>query len=504
MADFFSGLLGIGDEQDPIAAAQRAGMLGIASGLLGAGGPSLMPTSLGAALGTSIMGGRQVAQQSLSDSMTRLQQQQKMREQMELKAALPGIFVDGKPDFGKLQQLVVRFPEMGGKIADALQKSAGPETMQVDVGNEIQIRTKQGDIVARIPKGVAPQAAQRETFSYDKDLGMFVGNLGSVKAAVGPDGQPLSPKSQINLDAPTVAFMTSKFGTTDFSKLTPDQQTAVQMFKNAPNAKDAEDLRIKSQQLADELGIPAPPIYTREQLLTMGPEILKTQGQGGTGGTTTGTTTSGTTTGGQTAPKIDPNVAVTPLNPNEVPLVQSAALPPKTKRELEVARPQTMGAVEYVVNTNRQMRGVIDQLLDPSNTGLNDAFGLGGKLRSAIPGSPAADALAKLEQLGGNLFTEAITAMRNASKTGAAVGSATEREGDKLQNSRAALQQFQSADAARKELQRLRKQLEDAEEGVVNAYNRTYGQSSFRFTAPTTVGPKPGSKSLTDIFKPKE
>jgi hypothetical protein len=481
MADFFSGLLGIGDEQDPVAAAQRAGMLGIASGLLGAGGPSLMPTSLGAALGSSIMGGRQVAQQSLSDSMQRLQQQQKMREQQELKAALPGIFVDGKPDYAKLQQLVVQFPEMGGKIADALQKSAGPETIQVDVGNEVQIRTKQGDIVARIPKGVAPQAAQRETFGYDKDLGMFVGSLGSIKPAIGPDGKPLNPKSQINLDAPTSAFMSSTFGTTDFSRLTPEQQTAVQIFKNAPNAKDAEDLRVKAQQLADETGIPAAPIFTREQLLTLGPNILKMQGQAG--GATGGTTGGATGGEGQAAPRIDPNVAVTPLNPNEVPLVQSAALPQKVKRELELARPQTMGAVEYVVNTNRQMRDTINQLL--TSKGLDDAFGFGGKVRSAVPGSAAADALAKLEQLGGNLFVEAITAMRAASKTGAAVGSATEREGDKLQASRAALQQFQSSEAARKELGRLLKQLEDAEDGVVNAYNRTYGQSSFKFSAPT-------------------
>ena len=199
MADFFSGLLGIGDEQDPMAAAQRAGMLGVASGLLGAGGPSLMPTSLGAALGSSIMGGRQVAQQSLSDSMTRLQQQQKMREQMELKEALPGIFVDGKPDFAKLQQLVVRFPEMGGKIADALQKSAGPETIQVDVGNEVQIRTKQGDIVARIPKGAAPQAAQRETFSLSPEFGVMVGSLGTIRPATLPDGTTLAPKGKISM-----------------------------------------------------------------------------------------------------------------------------------------------------------------------------------------------------------------------------------------------------------------------------------------------------------------
>jgi hypothetical protein len=199
MADFFSGLLGIGDEQDPMAAAQRAGMLGVASGLLGAGGPSLMPTSLGAALGSSIMGGRQVAQQSLSDSMQRLQQQQKMREQQELKAALPGIFVGGKPDYAKLQQLVVQFPEMGGKIADALQKSAGPETIQVDVGNEVQIRTKQGDIVARIPKGAAPQAAQRETFSLSPEFGVMVGSLGTIRPATLPDGTTLAPKGKISM-----------------------------------------------------------------------------------------------------------------------------------------------------------------------------------------------------------------------------------------------------------------------------------------------------------------
>lgn len=199
MADFFSGLLGIGDEQDPIAAAQRAGMLGIASGLLGAGGPSLMPTSLGAALGSSIMGGRQVAQQSLTDSMTRLQQQQKMREQMELKAALPGIFVDGKPDYAKLQQLVVQFPEMGGKIAEALQKSAGPETMQVDVGNEVQIRTKQGDIIARIPKGAAPQAPQRETFTLSPEFGVMVGSLGTIRPATLPDGTTLAPKGKVSM-----------------------------------------------------------------------------------------------------------------------------------------------------------------------------------------------------------------------------------------------------------------------------------------------------------------
>lgn len=488
MADFFSGLLGIGDEQDPIAAAQRAGMLGVASGLLGAGGPSLMPTSLGAALGSSIMGGRQIAQQSLTDSMTRLQQQQKMREQQELKAALPGIFVDGKPDFGKLQQLVVKFPEMGGKIAEALQKSAGPETMQVDVGNEVQIMTKQGQIVARIPKGVAPQAPQRETFQFDKDSGLLVGTLGTIRQAIGPDGQPITARQKIDLDAPTTAFMESAFGTTKYVELTPQQKIVVQQFKNAPNAKDAEDLRIKAQTAADELGITPAPIITKEDILRQLSE----------GGLTSNATPTIKPPQGASAPEINPDLAVKPLNPNEVPLVQSQGITPKQKRELELARPQTMGAVEYVVNTNRQMRDTIKELLDGNN--LDDAFGLGGEARSKVPGSNAANVKSRLEQLGGNLFTEAITAMRNASKTGAAVGSATENEGNKLQASRAAIQQFQSADSARKELGRLLKQLEDAEKGVVNAYTRTYGQSEFRFTEPQFV-PKANRKPLDQIFR---
>ncbi len=128
-------------------------------------------------------------------------------------------------------------------------------------------------------------------------------------------------------------------------------------------------------------------------------------------------------------------------------------IPPKQQAVLIEARPQTQSSVEYVVNTNRAMQNLFSEIL--ASPGLKDAFGLGGETLSKIPGSPAADARAKLERLGGNLFIEAITALRNASKTGAGVGNATEKEGDKLERSRANLQQFQSADAARTELERL-------------------------------------------------
>ena len=485
MADFMSGLLGIGQEEDPSAAAQRAGLLGIASQLLSAGGPSLTPTSLGQALGPAILGGRQMAQQSMTESSARMLQQQKIKEDAQFKQMLPQVFVDGKPDYTKLQQLVSMFPERGRVVADALQKAAGPDTIQVDVGNEIQIRTKQGDIVSRIPKGVAPQAAQRETFTLNPELGILVGTLGSIRPATMPDGTPLLKPNKIALDAPTQAFMQSNFGTTDFTKLAPEQQNIVQIFKNAPSAKDAEQLRVEAAKAADEFGIPVTPIITREQLL---------QGVKPPAGT-------GTTTPQQTqtsAPiTLPPDIASAPLKPNEVPLIQSTVLTPKQKRDLELARPTTMGSVEYVVNTNRQMRDTIKEIL--ANPGFNDAFGLGGETKSKVPGSPAANVRSRLEQLQGNLFVEAITAMRNASKTGAAVGSATEKEGAKLESSRAAIQQFQSSDAARQELTRLLKQLDDAEKSTVNAFNRTYGKTEFNFAPP--AAPTAGNrKPLNAIF----
>lgn len=483
MADFMSGLLGIGQEEDPRAAAQRAGLLGIASQLLSAGGPSLTPTSLGQALGPAILGGRQMAQQSMTESSARMLQQQKQQEEAAFKKMLPEVFVNGKPDYTKLQQLVSMFPERGRVVADALQKAAGPETVQVDLGNVVEIRTKQGDVVARIPKGAAPQAPQRETFSLNPELGVLVGSLGTIRPATLPDGTPLLRPGKITLDGPTQAFMQSKFGTTDFTKLNPDQQNVVQIFKNAPSGKDAEQLRIDAAKAADEFGVPIAPVITREMLL-----------QGATPPTGTATPQQTQTSAPITLP---PDVASAPLKPNEVPLIQSTVLTPKQKRELELTRPATMGSVEYVVNTNRQMRDTITEILN--NPGFNDAFGLGGETKSKVPGSPAANVRSRLEQLKGNLFVEAITAMRNASKTGAAVGSATEKEGDKLEASRAAIQQFQSSESARQELTRLLKQLEDAEKSTVNAFNRTYGKTDFNFAPP--AAPAAGNrKPLNAIF----
>ena len=119
MADFISGLLGMGDDQDPMARAKQAGLLGLGTSLLQAGGPSLTPTSLGQALGQGVMSGQQMSQQTLQQARQQAIQQQMMGTMGE---------VSGGGDVGakiaQLQKMALLDPKNQAaylKIAEQLQ-----------------------------------------------------------------------------------------------------------------------------------------------------------------------------------------------------------------------------------------------------------------------------------------------------------------------------------------------------------------------------------------------
>lgn len=84
MADFISGLLGMGEE-DPMERAKQAGLLGLGASLLQAGAPSLTPTSLGSALGQGVMAGQQMSAQAMQQA----RQQQMQRELMGVMGGAP-------------------------------------------------------------------------------------------------------------------------------------------------------------------------------------------------------------------------------------------------------------------------------------------------------------------------------------------------------------------------------------------------------------------------------
>ncbi|NDB58712.1 hypothetical protein EB001_09720 [bacterium] len=155
-----------------------------------------------------------------------------------------------------------------------------------------------------------------------------------------------------------------------------------------------------------------------------------------------------------------------------VPLIESSAITPKSREQLVLDQPKTTQATEYSLGVTRDIRNNIRRILD--NPNLKDAFGTGGVLKSYIPSTEAANAAADLETLKNKLFVEGITAMRDASKTGAAVGNVTEKEGSRFENLRASLQQKKKYEDIVAELERLDKEMEITEKRVNGAYSRVY------------------------------
>lgn len=74
------------------------------------------------------------------------------------------------------------------------------------------------------------------------------------------------------------------------------------------------------------------------------------------------------------------------------------------------------------------------------------------KVARFIPGTEAADFKAEVEQLKTQIFTRELAAMRDASKTGGAVGNVSDTEGDKLSNTLGSLSLDQSPEQFKKNL----------------------------------------------------
>lgn len=108
-----------------------------------------------------------------------------------------------------------------------------------------------------------------------------------------------------------------------------------------------------------------------------------------------------------------------------------------------------------------------------THPGLPGNFGWSGKLPN-WPGGDAANANAKLEQLRARGGFEALNAMRQASKTGGALGSVSDAEGKQLQNSFAALQSAQGDANVKMELAKVLKQVEMSKQRINAAYERQY------------------------------
>ena len=141
------------------------------------------------------------------------------------------------------------------------------------------------------------------------------------------------------------------------------------------------------------------------------------------------------------------------------------------KREAD--RPRARAAAEAaLVGSQQAAQAAAELALHP---GLDRATGsIQGQLPSFSQG--AADFDASLDTLKTQIFVQAINEMRRLSKTGGAVGSVTEREITKLENSKRSLQQTQSEGALRNNLKSLVSDLNSAMERISAAHLAEFGE----------------------------
>lgn len=151
--------------------------------------------------------------------------------------------------------------------------------------------------------------------------------------------------------------------------------------------------------------------------------------------------------------------------------------------EREFERGAARKSLDYAVEQMQLLKEDAERLLN--HEGLNAAFGF-DSARSLWPGSAGADAKGILNTLKNKNFITALGAMREASKTGGAVGNVSNAEGGRFENALVALEQSQSDKQAREELQRLINIVDESINRMNGAFDEQYGRPILNQTAPET------------------
>lgn len=169
-----------------------------------------------------------------------------------------------------------------------------------------------------------------------------------------------------------------------------------------------------------------------------------------------------------------PPVQGKPITPFSPP---TRGMSPKQERELaaerEAARPQQTQAANSSIGALNDSIAEVDRLLN--QPGLPNITGpIAGRTPNLT--GKATDAQANLDTLQSQIGVRVLTAMREASKTGGAVGNVTEKEWPILQNQFGALQQPQTTGEFKKNLATVRATLERTKNSINQAYKMMYGE----------------------------
>jgi hypothetical protein len=145
--------------------------------------------------------------------------------------------------------------------------------------------------------------------------------------------------------------------------------------------------------------------------------------------------------------------------------VHTGFMPQNDAEQLATAKNAAAG----VTTSLRSFKSDAQSLLGNPNL----KWGVGAmSLAPTVPGTPQADVVTAIEQLAAKSSAQALQAMRDASKTGGAVGQVTEREWPRLEKLLANLDRRQSLESFKKNLSALITYLDKLETDINAAVKR--------------------------------
>lgn len=212
MADFISGLLGMGEE-DPMERAKQAGLLGLGASLLQAGAPSLTPQSLGSALGQGVVAGQQMSGQAMQQARQQQIQKEMMGTMGGLGGGQGGQGGDTTARIAQLQKMALLDPKNQAaylKIAEQLQGKT--QSFTGEVANAALNLFGTADVSKLSPE----QRQQANDFAIKQKL-----TLANASA----------PRVSVNTNDPTAVSKELRAITNDFDARMGDAQKIAKTYK---------------------------------------------------------------------------------------------------------------------------------------------------------------------------------------------------------------------------------------------------------------------------------
>lgn len=147
----------------------------------------------------------------------------------------------------------------------------------------------------------------------------------------------------------------------------------------------------------------------------------------------------------------------------------------RIRGENEAGKPQAEAALSSTFSSLDRLATATDEIIN--DAALGKVTGLMGMLPN-YPGGAAAGVQARLNTLKSQIGFTVLQAMRDASKTGGALGAISDKENELLQNNLAALDQAQSEDDLKRELGKIKEFVAGSKQRLQTAYDQTYGGGS--------------------------